>query len=154
MQMFDLFRCSTHEHTNLVQATVKAAFQVFGSSHQTNNREGEKTMSADKRKLRSSHDHSRSPGTSLTEPQRLRLQQASEPAGNGYLVGTSFKNSEVQSQTADIEMGPLSLAAELEANNVFAFYPSSADPSEAGRPTLADAVIEHLRQLRLRQRPH
>jgi hypothetical protein len=112
--------------------------------------------SSEKRKPKSSRDQIRDPVASLTEEQLLKLQQASGQPANTYLTGTSFGKSLHPSEAADSAMSPLAIFPDaLEGDNAFAFYPSGGDSSESPRPTIADAVIEHLRQARLRrQRPH
>lgn len=112
--------------------------------------------SSEKPKLKSTSDQVRDPFASLPDEQLQKRQQPSGQTSNGYLAGTSFEDSAGQPQPADSGMLPLSSRpADLQADNVFAFYPSCAQPSESDRPTLVDAVIEQLRLARLRrQRPH
>jgi hypothetical protein len=112
--------------------------------------------SSEKRKPKSTRDPIRDPADSVTEEQLLKLQQASGNTAPAYLTGTSFKTPQQQSETTDSSMSPFtSIPAHLDSDNVFAFYPSSGNPTEADRPTLVDAVLEQLRQARMRrQRPH
>jgi hypothetical protein len=112
--------------------------------------------SFEKRKTKSTRDQIRDPAASLTEAQLLKRQPSSEQSANPYLTDTSFKTPQQPSETADSGMSPLdSIPADLDGENAFAFYPSGGNPSEADRPTLVDAVIEQLRQARMRrQRPH
>jgi hypothetical protein len=112
--------------------------------------------SSEKRNAKSVKDGISDPMNNWTEGQLPKLQQASAEPGKAYLTGTSFDSAGSRSQSTDSNMSPFdSLPADLEVENAFAFYPSGGDPSESPRPTLADAVIEHLRQARMRrQRPH
>lgn len=112
--------------------------------------------SSEKRKLKLQTDPARNRVTSLTEQKLLELQQTSGQTSDAYLIGTSFESSARQSQAAGSAMSPLSSRlADLDGDNALAFYPSGGNPPEADRPTLVDAVIEQLRQARLRrQRPH
>jgi hypothetical protein len=116
----------------------------------------EKMASSEKRKLICTRDQARDPFAGLTDEQRIKLPPTSSQTDDDYLTGTSFKSSAGQSQAEDSAMSPLSSRpADLEGDNAIAFYPSGAQPSESDRPTLVDAVIEQLRQARLRrQRPH
>jgi hypothetical protein len=110
---------------------------------------------SEKWKLKSAGDPIRDPVVSLTEEQ-MKLQQASGRPGNGYQPDTSSGKSIQQSEAVDSGMSPFAnFPDELEDGNAMAFYPSDGNPSEADRPTLVDAVIEQLRQARMRrQRPH
>lgn len=112
--------------------------------------------SSEKRKLKSTGDSIRDPVVSLTEEQLLKLQQASRRPSNGYQPDTSCGKCTQQSEAVDSGMSPFAnFPDELEDDNAMAFYPSDGNPPEADRPTLVDAVIEQLRQARLRrQRPH
>ena len=112
--------------------------------------------SSEKRKPKSIRDEIRDPVSNLTEEQLLKLQQLSVQPAKAYLTGTSFDNSASRPQTTTTNLSPFdSLPPEPGIENAFAFYPSGSDSSESPRPTIADAVIEHLRQARLRQqRPH
>jgi hypothetical protein len=145
MQMFCLFS---------PVAKVMHRFHAFEARIET--KRGNDMASSEKRKPKSTRDQIRDPAASLTEEQLLKHQQASEQAANTYLTGTSFGKSQHPSETADSGMSPLAIFPDApEGDNVFAFYSSEGDSSESPRPTLADAVIEHLRQARLRrQRPH
>jgi hypothetical protein len=112
--------------------------------------------SSEKRKPKSTRDPIRDPAGSVTENHLLKLQQASEESASSYLASTSFRTPQQQPETADSELSPFtSIPAHLDSDNAIAFYPSAGDSSESPRPSLADAVIEHLRLARLRrQRPH
>jgi hypothetical protein len=92
----------------------------------------------------------------LSEEQLLQLRSASAQADTGHLAGTSFENSPEQSEAADSGTSPFgSLSAGLESDNAFDFERLSGHPSEEHRPGLVDAVIEQLRQARLKRwRPH
>ena len=92
----------------------------------------------------------------LTKEQRMQLRSASGQADTGYLAGTGFENSAALSGVADSGMSLLSSRpADLEDDKLFAFYPSADHPHEEHRPSLVDAVIEQLRDAKLRrQRPH
>lgn len=117
---------------------------------------GKKMTLSEKRKLKSTRHSIRDPGVSLTEEQLMKLQQASRRPSNGYQPDTSFGKPTQPSEAADSGMSPFAnFPDELEGVNAMAFYPSGGNPSEADRPTLVDAVIEQLRQARMRrQRPH
>ena len=93
---------------------------------------------------------------SLKEEPLLQLRSASGHADTRYLAGTSFENSAALSAVADSGMSPLSSGpADLDCDKAIAFYPSGSDPFEGHRSTIVDAVLEQLREARLRrQRPH
>jgi hypothetical protein len=112
--------------------------------------------SSEKRKSRSVQQPSRDPAGSGTKEQFLTRQQASEQPTPSYLSGTGLRTPQRLSEEAENEISSFtSVPAHLGGDRIFAFYPSAGDLSESPRPTLADAVIEHLRQARLRrQRPH
>lgn len=112
--------------------------------------------SSEKRKSKSTRHEVCNSFASLTEEQRLKRQQTSGQSDNKYLAGTSFYNSPGQSQPVDSEMSPLSSrSTDPDGDNAIAFYPSEGNTPETDRPTLVDAVIEQLRQARMRrQRPH
>ena len=112
--------------------------------------------STEKSKFGPSREQMQNPVTSLIEKQLLNLKPALEPTDGSHLAGTNFKTPEATLHAPNSDMPSLSSRpADLEPDNVFAFYPSGTDPSEADRPTLVDAVIEQLRQARLRRhRPH
>jgi hypothetical protein len=132
-------------------------FCIFGFGLQNRRtKRGNEMASSEKRKPKSTRDQIRDPAGSLTEEQLLKLQQASEQPAHSYLTGTSFRTPEQQSETANSGMSPFtSIPAHLDGDSTYALYPPGGDSSESPRPTLADAVIEHLRQARLRrQRPH
>ena len=111
---------------------------------------------SEKRKPKSTRDSIPDTVASLTAEQLLKLQQASGRPGNGNLAGTNFGNVAQPSETGDSGMSPFnSLPADLEGGNAIAFYPSGRDPSGGHRPTIVDAVLEQLRQSRMkRQRKH
>ena len=111
---------------------------------------------SEKRKPKSTRDSIPDPVASLTAEQLRKLQQAAAQPCNGNLAGTSFGNVAQPSEAGDSGMSPFnSLPAELDGENAFAFYASGVNPSEADRSTLVDAVLEQLRQARMRrQRPH
>ena len=92
----------------------------------------------------------------LTEEPQLQLRSASDHADTGYLADTSFQNFAALSEVAGSAMSLLSSRpADLDGDELFAFYPSAGHPSEEHRPSLVDAVIEQLRHAKLRrQRPH
>lgn len=98
----------------------------------------------------------RSTMTRLSEEQRLKLQHLPGQAGDENSNDARLDDSASQSPAAVSDQSSFSsLPVGLEGENPFAFYPSGSDPSEEPCPTLADAVIEHLRQARLRRRrPH
>jgi hypothetical protein len=157
MQMFFVL-VNSQKATHLFGApTARAAvFKSLVAILKTDKQEREKMTPSEKRKPKLTRDLIRDPAASLTEEQRLKPQQASGRPGNGYQPDSSFRKSTQQSEAADSGMSPLSSRpADLEGDEVFAFYPSGTPQSEADRPTLVDAVIEQLRQARLRrQRPH
>lgn len=92
----------------------------------------------------------------LTEEQLRQLPSASVQADNRYLAAPGFKNSIALSKVAGSATSLLSnCPADVEGDDLFAFYPSAGQASEDQRPSLVDAVIEQLRHARLkRQRPH
>jgi hypothetical protein len=112
--------------------------------------------SSEKRKSNVSKTAARDPVSGLTQAQLLQLQKSSSASDDTGLAGTRFDHAPTHSQITNSGLPPLnSLPAELDTDKVFAFYPSVGDPAEADRPTLVDAVIEQLRQARLRRlRPH
>jgi hypothetical protein len=107
--------------------------------------------SSEQRKPKSIRDEIVDPVNSLTEEQLLKLQPA-----KAYLTGTSFDSCAGRTTTEESNMARHdSSPNELAGEDAFAFYPSGEDSSNPPKPTLADAVIEHLRQARLRRlRPH
>ena len=95
-------------------------------------------------------------GTAQNSPTEL-LRESTQPIDT-YLTGTSFAFSTQGKDPSGSAEAPLSVLVtvpdELESSNAFAAYPSG-NPPDTACPTLADAVIEHLRLARLRrQRPH
>lgn len=112
--------------------------------------------SSEKRKHKSAGVQSRDPLTTLTEQQLHAMQQGAKQPPKAYLSGTSFGASDSALQPLDSGFSPLnSVPAELDSDNVFVFYPAEGSSPEAARPTLVDAVLEQLRQARLRRsRPH
>ena len=92
----------------------------------------------------------------VTDEQLLQLRSAFAQADTGSPADTSFENSAALSEVASSAMSLSSnCTADLDGDNLFAFYASAGDASEEQRPNLVDAVIEQLRQARLkRQRPH
>jgi hypothetical protein len=127
---------------------------IFGA-HQE--KEGKEMASSEKRKTNPVQAPIGNPAPSSAHAQRLQVQQVQGQPGNTYLTGTRFEEAEGATRPADSDMLPFtrSPVAELTDDNTFAFYPSESQPADGLRPTLADLVIEHLRQARLRrQRPH
>jgi hypothetical protein len=127
---------------------------IFGA-HQE--KEGKEMASYEKRKTNPAQALIGNPATSSAHAQRLQVQQVQGQPGNTYLTGTRFEEAEGATRPVDSDMLPFtrSPVAELTDDKAFAFYPSDSQPADGRRPTLADLVIEHLRQARLRrQRPH
>lgn len=122
----------------------------------TTSKGGNEMASFEKRKQKSIRNENHDPVASLTEEQLLKLRNASGQPGTAYLFGTRIGNAEQQSDPADSGMSPFgSFRDASESDTAFAFYTSVGHPSEGHRPTIVDAVIEHLREVRLRrQRPH
>jgi len=93
----------------------------------------------------------------ISDEQPPKPQPARGQSGDGYLAGPL--ENPVRSSSATVgDLSPLPRSghpAELAAGEVLALYPSGFHPSEVNRPGLVEAVIEQLRQARLRrQRPH
>lgn len=112
--------------------------------------------SSEKRKLKSDSDKIRNSVSGLPQAPLIQPQKVPMSPEHDRLTGTRFDSAAAHSPITNSDLSPLSsLPAELDGDKVFAFYPSGAHPDEADRPTLVDAVIEQLRQARLRRlRPH